>query len=99
MGRTSQRFHVRLDRHVTKNLKKFIFDGKTRPKGENSFVQEHLLNNPNCAENYNDSRFKLISRVRNAYHLCILKSLFIKTLEPKLFKQRDHDVYNLNLYK
>ena len=46
-----------------------MFDGELRLKGEQSFIHEHVLNNPNCAKNYNDSRFKILSKVRNRYYL------------------------------
>ena len=37
---TSQRFHDRSKKDVTKNLKKLIFDGESRPKGEQLSVHE-----------------------------------------------------------
>ena len=55
VGRTSQRFHVRREQHVTKKLKRFIFNGDVKPKCEQSSIHEHLLNNPSCAEKYLDS--------------------------------------------
>ena len=45
VGRTSQRFYVRREQHVTKKLKN-IFDDEVKAKGEQSFVHEHLLNYP-----------------------------------------------------
>ena len=74
--KTPQRFHVRREHHVTKKLKRFIFNDNVKPKGEQSSTHEHLLNNPICAENYLDSRFKILSRARNTYHLSVLESLF-----------------------
>ena len=97
VGRTSQRFHVRREQHVTKKLKRFIFNDDVKPKGEQSSIHQHLLNNPVCAENYLDNRFEILSRARNTYHLSVLESLFIRSREPKICKQRDF--YNLKLYK
>ena len=96
VGQTSQRFHIRQEQHVTKKLKRFIFSYDVKPKVEQSSIQEHLLNNPICAENYLNSRFEILSRARNTYHLSVLESLFIRTREPKICKQ---DFYNLKLYK
>ena len=79
-----------------KKLKKFVFDGESRLKGEQSSFHKHLLNNSNCAKNYNDGRFKMLSRARNPYHLPVLEPLFIKTVKPKICKQSE--VYNLKLY-
>ena len=80
IGWTSQRFHVRQEQHVTKKLKKFIYNDDVKPKGEKSSIYEHLLNNPICAENYLDSTFEILSRARNTYHLSVLESLSIRTV-------------------
>ena len=34
VGHTAQRFHVRQEQHVTEKLKKFIFNGEVKPKGD-----------------------------------------------------------------
>ena len=78
-------------------LKRFIFNDDVKPKGEQSSIHEHLLNNPICAENYLDSRFEILSKARNTYHLSVLEPLFIRTREPKVCKQRDF--YNLKVHK
>ena len=62
-----------------------MFDGELRLKGEQSFIHEHVLNNPNCAKNYNDSRFKILSKVRNRYYLSVLESIYIKTNSSQKF--------------
>ena len=87
VGRTSQRFHVRREQHVTKKLKWFVFNDDVKPKGEQSSIQEHLLNNPVCAENYLDGRLEILSRARNSYHLSVLELLFNKTREPKIYSE------------
>ena len=96
VGRTSQRFHIRREQHVTKKLKIFIFNDDVKPKSEQSPIHEHLLNNLICVENNLDSKFKILSRARNTYHLSFLEPLFIKTCKPKMCKQQDF--YNLKLY-
>ena len=96
VGRTFQRFHVRREQHVTKKLKKFIYDD-VKPKCEQSLIHEHLLNNPIYADNYLDNRFEILSRARYTYHLSFLESIFIRTRESKICKQRDFN--NLKLYK
>ena len=59
-------------------------------------LNEHLLNIPSCAKNYLDSRFEILSRAINSYHLLVLKPQFIRTREPKNYKQQDF--YNLKLF-
>ena len=58
-----------------KKSKMLIFNDGVKPKGEQLSIHEHLLNNPICAENYLYSRFKILSRARNTYHLSVLESL------------------------
>ena len=56
VGQTSQHVHVRQEQHVTKKLKKISFNDDVKSKGEQSSINELLLNNPICAENYLGSR-------------------------------------------
>ena len=58
VSQTSQRFHVRREQRITKKLKRLIFNDDIEPKGEESSIHEHLLNNPSCAERYMNSRSK-----------------------------------------
>ena len=71
--------------------------GLKKPSNRSSANAEHLLNNSDCAKNYSDRNFPIISKARNDYHLSILESLFIKTFKPNLCKQQY--VYKSNLYK
>ena len=75
----------------------FIFYDDLNPKGEQSSIHEHFLNNSSCAEKYLDSRFEILPKAKNSYHLSVLESLFIETRKWKICKQRDF--YNLKLYK
>ena len=97
IGRTSQRFHIRRDQHISKALRNWMSNGQNKPTKSPSAIGEHLLNNLECSKNYNDNKFSIISKGRNVYHLSVLESLFIKTYKPNLCKQKF--VYNSNLYK
>lgn len=89
VGSTSQRFAVKREQHDTKKLKNIyskwrrkveqpsIHGIHTWIQGEQSSIKEHLLNRPSFAENWIDSRFKILSRAKNVYYLSI-KSLFMK---------------------
>ena len=61
--------------------------GTSKPIKSISAIGQHLLNNLDCSKNYNDNRFSIVTRGRNSYHLCVLESLFIKTVKPNLCKQ------------
>ena len=94
----SQRFHIRSDQHVTKSLRNWLINGNDKLANSPSSIAEHLLNNPECAKHYEDKQFSILATGRNAFHLSVLKSMYIKTLKPKLCKQQL--VYNSpRLYK
>ena len=58
-----------LARKVPERLPIAIFNDNVKPKGEQPSIHEHLLNNLSFAENYLDSRFEILPRARNSYHL------------------------------
>ena len=43
-----------------------------------SAIEQHLLENEQCAANYNDKRFKILGVARSSFHLCLLEATFIK---------------------
>ena len=47
-----------------------------------SAIGQHLLDNKQCATNYNDKRFKILAVARNSFHLCLFEATFIKTRHP-----------------
>ena len=63
-----------------------------------SAIGQHLLDNEQCAANYNDKRFKILAVARNSFHLCLLEATFIKIKHPVLCKQKEF-VYTLKLFK
>ena len=65
--------------------------------GMKSAIAEHLLKSRECLENYNLSRFTVVARGRNDFHLQVLQSTFIAALEPELCKQKKF-VYELLLF-
>ena len=54
--------------------------GLNKPTNRSSAIAEQLLNNSDCANNYSDSNFLIISNARSEYYLNVLESLLIKTL-------------------
>ena len=99
LGRTSQRFHLRKDQHIPRNLRNWIEGNSPRPFHRKYFtaIGQHLFDNPNCAHNYNESMFSIVARGRNNFHLSVLESLFIKINKPVLCKQKLY-VYNTLLF-
>ena len=56
----------------------------------------HLLQNPTCAQHYDDSRFSILAKGRSFFHLSALEATFIKTSNPILCRQKEF-VYSLKI--
>ena len=107
--RTSQRLQDRIKQNVPKWLQQQAKRPTQSQPGRScklkrnnpdcdSAIGQHLLDNEQCAANYNDKRFKILAVARNLFHLCLLKATFIKTKYPVLCKQKEF-VYTLKLFK
>ena len=59
---------------------------------------QHLLTNPECAKTYTDDNFRIIGQGRSSFHLSVLESVYIKTQNPVLCKQKDF-IFSLGIFK
>ena len=99
VGRTTQRLADRIKQHVPTSIrKKSNTVRKQLPrlcKNNNSkiicesAIGQHLLMNPECAKTYTDNNFRIIGQARSSFHLSVLESVYIKTQNPVLCKQKD----------
>ena len=53
-----------------------------------SAIGQHLITNPECAKTYIDDNFRIIGQARSSFHLGVLESVYIKTQNPVLCRQR-----------
>ena len=109
IGSTSRRLKTRLREHVPKCVLTTMSNPGEAPNSnpklslacqraiKKSSVAEHLMSNKECLEHYDDDRFTIIARGRNDYHLIVLESMFIMSLEPSLCKMQQFD-YKLKLF-
>ena len=63
-----------------------------------SAIGQHLLTNPECAKTYTDDNFRIIGQGRSSFHLSVLESVYIKTQNPVLCKQKDF-IFSLEIFK
>ena len=54
-----------------------------------SAIGQHLITNPECAKAYTDDSFRIIGQARSSFHLGVLESVYIKTQNPVLCKQKE----------
>ena len=53
-----------------------------------STIGQRLITNPECAKTYTGDNFRIIGQARSSFHLIVLKSVYIKTQNPVLCKQK-----------
>ena len=63
-----------------------------------SAIGQHIIANPECAKTYTDDNFRIIGQARSSFHLSVLESVYIKTQNPVLCRQKEF-VFSLGLFK
>ena len=101
---TSRQFGKRIKEHVPKSIEEFCKMSDKENKtvrmvnaSKRSAIAEHLINNSNCASNYNLDRFKIIKNCFCISDLIKLEAICILIRKPKLCKQKDFD-YTVSLF-
>ena len=108
VGRTTQRLADRINHHVptsirTKNTTtreqppRTCKNSKSKMKSD-SAIGQHLLTNPECAKTYTDDNLRITGQARSSFHLGVLESVYIKTQNPFLCKEKEF-VFSLGLFK
>ena len=107
VGRTSQRLCDRVKQHVPSSIRNKTVPQREQPSRaskpksslkHDSAIGQHLLDNPECAKAYSENCFRIIGRARSTFHLAILESVYIKTRDPLLCRQKEF-VFALGLLK
>ena len=103
VGRTSQRLQDRIKQHVPKSIRscsssqrrllsarrcKSSTQTNTQSLASISAIGLHLLQNPICAQHYNDSRFPILAQGRSPFHLSAQEATFIRTSNPALCRRK-----------
>ena len=114
VGRTSQRLQDRIKQHVPKSIHSCSFFQKrllparrckSSPQtntqslaASDSAIGLHLLQNPTCAQHYDDSRFSILAQDRSPFHLSALEATFIRTSNPALCRQKEFE-YSIKIVR
>ena len=106
--RTYQRLQHRTKQHVPKWLRQHTESQRIQPDRAckkkqsstecDSAIGQHLLENDQCAANYNEDQFSILDTARSRFHLTLLEASYIRVRRPNLGKQKEF-VYALNLFK
>ena len=108
VGRTYQRLQDRITQLVPKWLGQRTGSQRIQPDRAgkkkqfspecNAAIGQHLLENDQCAANYNEDQFSILDTARSRFHLTLLEASYIRVQRPNLCKQKEF-VYTLNLFK
>ena len=99
VGRTSQRLQDRIKQHVPQWLRQQLTRPcRSQPHGSckrndtkpdyDSAIGQHLLENDQCALNYDNKRFSILATARSSFHLNLLEAAYIKTQRPVLCREK-----------
>ena len=107
VGRTTQRLADRIKQHVPTRIRKKCSTLRVQPPRMcknisskincESAIGQHLITNPESAKTYTDDRFRSIGQTRSYFHLSVLESVYIKTQNPVLCRQKEF-VLSLKLF-
>ena len=61
-------------------------------------IGQHLLTNPECTKTYTENNFRISGLARSSFHLSVLESVYIKTQNPVLCKQK-YFIFSLGIFK
>ena len=108
VGRTTQRLADRIKQHVPTSIRmknttirdqppRMCKNSISKMKSDSAIVQL-LIKNPECAKTYSDDNFRIIGQGTSSFHLSVLESVYIKTQNPVLCKQKEF-IFSLGLFK
>ena len=101
MSRTSLRLKDRIEQHVPLGIRRGQSTEQRQPilacknvQGTTtipcaSAIGHHLLNNPQCAEQYCTGWFKILSRGHSLVHLRAMEATFIRSTNRILWRQKE----------
>ena len=107
VGRTTQRLADRIKQHVLTSIRKKsntvreqpprLFKNISSKINCESAIGQHLIKNPECAKTYTHDNFRIIWQARSSFHLGVLESVYIKTQNPVLCRQKEF-AFSLKLF-
>ena len=78
---------VRIRKNTMKNKYPVVY--KNTVKTGDSAIDQHLLDNQDCAKLYNDDMFQVIGRGQLSFHLSVLELIYILMKKLPLCRQKE----------
>ena len=89
IGRTSNRLDLRIKQHLPVRILNLELKRGQLENTSRSSIAEHMINSRECVAEFNVDRFSILSRSHSIFHPKLLETLYVRSLQPSLCKQRD----------
>ena len=89
VGRTSNRLDLRIRQHLPARILNLRLKRGQLANTSGSSIAEHMINSRECVADFNVERFSILSRSHSPFHLKVLETFYVQSLQPSLCKQRD----------
>ena len=89
IGRTSNRLDLRIKQHLPARILNLELKRGQLVNTSRSSIADHVINSRECVADFNIDRFSILSRSHSSHHLKVLETLYVRSLQPSLCKQRD----------
>ena len=89
IGRTSNRLDLRIKQHFPACILNLELKRSQLVNISGSSIEDHMINSRGCVADFDVNRFSIVSRSHLLYHLKALETLYVRSRQPSLCKQRD----------
>ena len=89
IGRTSNRLDLRIKQHLPARILNRELKRGQLANTSGSSIAEHMINSTECVADFNVDRFSILSRSHSIFHLKVLETLYVRSLQPSFCKQSD----------
>ena len=89
IGRTSNRLDLRIKQHLPARILNLELKRGQLVNTSGSSIADHMIDSRECVADFNVDRFSILSRSHLLYHLKVLETIYVRSFQPSLSKQRD----------
>ena len=86
IGRASNRLDLRIKQHLSARIFNLELKRGQLVNTSESSIADHMNNSRECVADFNVDQFSILSRSHSLYHLKVLETLYVRSLQPSLFK-------------
>ena len=89
MGGTSSRLDQRIKQYLPARILNLELKRCQLVNTSGSSRADHMINSRECVADFNVDQFSILSRSHSIFHLKVSETLYVRSLQPSLCKQRD----------